>query len=115
MSRPQVLLTRRIPAKALARIEEMCDVEFLDGGSLTSAELAAKVPGKHGLVTMFIDPVDAAVLAAATDLKVVATVAVGYNNIDVAGREGARHRGHQHARRVDRGHGRSHDGRSCSA
>jgi glyoxylate reductase len=32
---------------------------------------------------MFIDPVDAAVLAAATDLKVVATVAVGYNNIDV--------------------------------
>jgi glyoxylate reductase len=83
MSRPQVLLTRRIPAKAIARLEDMCDVEFLDGGSLTSAELAAKVPGKHGLVTMFIDPVDAAVLAAATDLKVVATVAVGYNNIDV--------------------------------
>src|SRR5688572_14493605 len=84
MSRPQVLLTRRIPAKALARIEEMCDVEFLDGGSLTSAGLAARMPGKHGLVTMFIDPVDAAVLAAAPDLKVVATVAVGYNNIDVA-------------------------------
>jgi glyoxylate reductase len=83
MSRPQVLLTRRIPAKALARIEQVCDVELLDGSSMTSAQLAAKVPGKHGLVTMFIDPVDATVLAAATDLKVVATVAVGYNNIDL--------------------------------
>jgi glyoxylate reductase len=84
MTRPQVLLTRRLPARALSRIEEVCDTELLDGSSLTSAQLAAKVPGKHGLVTMFIDPVDAAVLAAATDLKVVATVAVGYNNIDVA-------------------------------
>ena len=64
MSRPQVLLTRRIPANALARIEEMCDVELLDGTALTSAELAAKVAGKHALVTMFIDPVDAAVMAA---------------------------------------------------
>jgi glyoxylate reductase len=90
MSRSHVLLTRRLPAKALARLEETCDLEFLDGGALTSAELAARVPGKHGLVTMFIDPVDAAVLAAATELKVVATVAVGYNNIDVAA---ARQRG----------------------
>ena len=33
---------------------------------------------------MFTDPVDATVLEAGSDLKVVATVAVGYNNIDVA-------------------------------
>ena len=42
--------------------------------------------------------------------KVVANVAVGYNNIDVAGAQVARHRRDQHAGRAHRGGGRLHLG-----
>jgi glyoxylate reductase len=68
----------------MARLEEACDVEVYDGEPLTRDTLAERVRGKQALVTMFTDPVDATVLEAGADLKVVATVAVGFNNIDVA-------------------------------
>ena len=68
----------------MARLEGSCDVEVYDGEPLTRDRLAERVRGKQALVTMFTDPVDATVLEAGTELKVVATVAVGFNNIDVA-------------------------------
>jgi glyoxylate reductase len=68
----------------MARLEDACDVEVYSGEPLTRDVLAERVRGKQALVTMFTDPVDATVLDAATGLKVVATVAVGFNNIDVA-------------------------------
>lgn len=68
----------------MTRLEEACDVELYEGEALTRDRLAERVRGKQALVTMFTDPVDATVLEAGTDLKVVATVAVGFNNIDVA-------------------------------
>src|ERR671928_134336 len=45
--------------------------------------LEGRVAGKHALVTMLTDQVDRALFEAGADLKVVANVAVGYNNIDV--------------------------------
>jgi glyoxylate reductase len=68
----------------MTRLEEACEVELYDGVPLTRDVLAERVRNKQALVTMFTDLVDATVLDAAPDLKVVATVAVGYNNIDVA-------------------------------
>jgi glyoxylate reductase len=90
LAKPTVLVTRRIPSRAIARLEEVCDVVVHEGDPLTPDALAARVAGHRALVTMFTDRVDAALLAAAADLKIVATVAVGYNNIDV---EAARARG----------------------
>ena len=84
-SRPRVLLTRRIPASVLSKLEAGCDVELYDGGApLTAAELVNRLQGKQGLVCVLTDPVNADVLAAAPDLKVVANIAVGYDNINVA-------------------------------
>ncbi len=68
----------------MARLEEACEVALYEGDPLTREALAELVPGKQALVTMFTDPVDATVLQAGSDLRIVATVAVGYNNIDVA-------------------------------
>jgi glyoxylate reductase len=84
MSTPRVLVTKRLPARALARLEAVAEVEVNEGGWLTRDELASRVADKDALVTMFVDPVDATVLGAGSRLKIVATVAVGYNNIDVA-------------------------------
>jgi glyoxylate reductase len=59
-------------------------VELYDGLTpLTKEELVRRLRGKHGLVCVLTDRVSAEVLEAAADLKVVANIAVGYDNIDV--------------------------------
>jgi glyoxylate reductase len=52
--------------------------------SLTREELKDKIARQRGVITMLTDRVDAELLDAAPDLKVVSNYAVGYNNIDVA-------------------------------
>jgi glyoxylate reductase len=91
VSKPSVLLTKRIPSSALARLEESCEVDVHSGETdLAPAELLERVRGKQGLITVLTTSVDRALLDAAPDLKVVANIAVGYNNIDVSA---ARERG----------------------
>ena len=90
MSKPKVLLTRRIPASAAATLEEACDVDRNDGDALAPAGLLDRVRDKDGLVCLLTDAVTPAVMEAAPNLKVIANVAVGYNNIDV---DAARARG----------------------
>lgn len=69
----------------MARLEEACDVERFEGqGAITHDELVARVPGKQALIAMVTDTVDGAVIDAGHALRVIANVAVGYNNIDVA-------------------------------
>ncbi len=85
MSKPSVLVTKRLPSVALARLEAACEIDVNDGpDSLTRDELVSRVRGKHGLLSIVTDTIDRAVLEASPDLKVVSTVAVGYNNIDMA-------------------------------
>jgi len=90
VSKPQVLVTRRIPSATLATLEQACDVEVYDQGDLPHNELIARVPGRQGLLSVVTDTIDRAVFDAGRDLKVVATIAVGYNNIDLTS---ARERG----------------------
>ena len=47
-------------------------------------ELARRLADKHGAMTTVMDRVDEALLARCPELKVVANIAVGFNNIDVA-------------------------------
>lgn len=75
----------------MARLESACHVDRFEGdGPIPRDELASRLPGKQGLISMVTDTVDRAVVEAGTDLRVIANVAVGYNNIDVAA---ARERG----------------------
>ncbi len=69
----------------LARLESTCDVDLHSGGdAIPREELLSRVSGKHALVSLLTDAIDPAVLdAAGPDLRIVANVAVGYNNIDV--------------------------------
>jgi glyoxylate reductase len=67
----------------MSRLEDACEVHLFEGDTVTRDALAKQVRGKQALITMFTDPVDAVVLEAGQDLRIVATVAVGYNNIDV--------------------------------
>ena len=79
-----VLLTRRIPASVMARLEAECELDLYEGReAIPRSELLARVAGKHALICLLTDRVDAEVLDAATDLRIVANIAVGYNNVDV--------------------------------
>ena len=73
------------------RLEAECDVERHEGrGELPHDELVRRVAGKQALVSLITDKVDRAVIEAGTDLRIIANVAVGYNNVDAAA---ARERG----------------------
>ena len=80
-----VLVTRRLPGAALARLEAACAVDLhAEHGPLPPAELRKRVAGKYGLVCLVTDAVDREVIAAGGDLRVIANVGVGYDNIDAA-------------------------------
>jgi glyoxylate reductase len=82
--RPSILLTRRIPSSVLGRLEAVCDVDLYTGGAaIPRSELLERVAGKQALMSLLTDRIDGEVLDAGKDLKIVANIAVGFNNIDL--------------------------------
>jgi glyoxylate reductase len=79
-----------MPSAVMYRLEESCVVDLNEGADLTEDELIARLQGKQGLVAVFTNQVTRRVIESAPQLRVIANVAVGYNNIDVAA---ARERG----------------------
>jgi glyoxylate reductase len=81
----KILISNSLPAEAVSLIPKSYTVDFHDSDvPLTRAELIQRLQGKDGLICHIISTIDDEVLAAAPGLKVVANVAVGFNNIDVA-------------------------------
>ena len=82
---PRALVTRKLPSSVISKLEAACDVDLYVGGAAISRdELLQRVKGVDALVCLLTDTIDTAVLdAAGPQLKIVANVAVGYNNIDV--------------------------------
>jgi glyoxylate reductase len=83
----RILVTRHLPEGGLdpliAAGHELVQRE--DDVPYTAAELAALAPEVDGIVSILTDRIDADVLRAGSPrLQVVANVAVGYDNIDVA-------------------------------
>jgi glyoxylate reductase len=83
--KPRVVVTRRIPDDGIALLRSYFEVdENRDDQPYTPAALAARARDADALVTLLTDRVDEALLSQCTRLKVVANVAVGYDNIDLA-------------------------------
>ncbi len=84
-ARDAVLVTRRLPEQAMARIAAQCDLDLWQGeGAMPRPELLRRAVGKRGLVTLLTDRVDGELLGAAgPGLRIVANYAVGYDNIDL--------------------------------
>ena len=81
-TRPAVLLTRRVPSSIQGKLEAVCELQ-VEEAALSPSELREKVRGKAGLICVLTDRIDDALLEAAPDLRIVANIAVGYDNIDV--------------------------------
>jgi glyoxylate reductase len=82
--KPPVLITRKLPSSVVARLEASCDVDRFEGDTnMPHDALVERIAGKHALISLITDSIDAAAIAAGTQLRVIANVGVGYNNIDV--------------------------------
>jgi glyoxylate/hydroxypyruvate/2-ketogluconate reductase len=83
--KPAVLVARAIYPETLERLRAHFEVEAnADDTVYTPAELSARLQGKAGALTTGSERIDAAVLDAHPQLRVVANMAVGYNNFDIA-------------------------------
>ena len=82
---PRVFVTRTLPGEAPAeRLRSACTVDVWEGDQPPPpAELTRRAEGCDGLLTMLTERVDGALLDAASNVRVVANMAVGYDNIDV--------------------------------
>ncbi|MFJ6456051.1 2-hydroxyacid dehydrogenase [Paenarthrobacter sp. NPDC091669] len=82
----RVVVTGRIPEAAIEKLRAEHDVDAWSGPeSIGREELLRRVAGADAIVSLLTERVDAELLdAAGPQLKVVANVAVGYDNIDVS-------------------------------
>jgi glyoxylate reductase len=79
-----ILVTRKLPAAVLKRLESIGSVDLYAGESpIDAGELRVRARGKQAIVSMLTERIDQSVIDAGRELKIVANVAVGYNNIDV--------------------------------
>ncbi|XP_071087463.1 glyoxylate reductase/hydroxypyruvate reductase-like [Haliotis cracherodii] len=85
MSRPKVYITRRVPEVGPRLLAESCNVtQWNKDDPVPRAELLKEVVGKDALFCLLTEKIDDEVLdAAGPQLKVVATMSVGYDHVDV--------------------------------
>jgi gluconate 2-dehydrogenase len=85
MSRTTVFVARRVFGDIVDRLRAHFDVRTHEGDApLAQPELIAALQGCDGVFITGSERIDAGLLAACPQLKAVCTMAVGYNNIDVA-------------------------------
>lgn len=78
------LVTRRLPSSVLDKLRSIGPVDLHTGdAAITPGELRARLADKHALVCLITDTIDRPVIDAAPELKIIANVAVGYDNVDV--------------------------------
>lgn len=85
MTRPKVFLTRKLPNTAMTRLHKICELDvWEDELPPPYPDLKARAAQADGLFCLLTDRIDAELIAAAPQLKVISQMAVGYDNVDVA-------------------------------
>ncbi|WP_096190047.1 2-hydroxyacid dehydrogenase [Evansella halocellulosilytica] len=85
MEKPYVYVTRRVPEEALIPLREYAEVNVWpkEEEPVPLQVLLEEAKKADGLFTMLSDQIDAELIEQAPKLKVVANLAVGFDNIDV--------------------------------
>jgi len=83
-SKPAILIARKVFPDIVEHLRAHFEVEMNDTDDVYSpAQLVERLQGKAGALTTGSERIDAAVAAACPQLRVVANIAVGFNNFDV--------------------------------
>lgn len=82
--KPNILVTKHIYPEAIDLLAVHGELEYNDSSeSLAATALQQAVAGKQAVVCQLTDRIDAAFMDAGSDLRVIANVAVGFDNIDI--------------------------------
>jgi glyoxylate reductase len=80
----KIFVTRKIPEQGLNLLSKEFDVEINpEDRVLTKKEIIQGLKGKDGLLCLLTDQIDREVIESEPKLKMIASYAVGYNNIDI--------------------------------
>ena len=83
--RPRVLVARQVFPETVERLSQHFELSVnTHDEAWDKAELIRRLQGHQGAFTTGSERIDEEVLAACPELKVVANMAVGYNNFDMA-------------------------------
>jgi glyoxylate reductase len=83
-SKPRVYVTRELPGDAIERLRRDAEVEVWDREEPPPRDELLRAAGEiEGLLCLLTDNIDAGLLEEAPRLRVVSTMAVGYDHIDV--------------------------------
>jgi glyoxylate reductase len=82
--KPAVLVTKRIYPEAIEYLRQRAEVDYVDtDDGLSEEELAERIAGKQGVVSQLTDKFTSDVIARLNGVRILANVAVGYDNIDI--------------------------------
>ena len=80
----KIFVTRKIPEPGLNLLRKHHEIEINPYDRvLTKKEIIKGVKGKDGLLCLLTDPIDKEVINSEPHLKMIASYAVGYDNIDI--------------------------------
>lgn len=84
MSKPYVFITMRVPDEVVQQLSNHAQVGMWEADTPCPREKLLEEAAKaDGLFTMLVDRIDQELLTQARSLKIVANMAVGYDNIDI--------------------------------
>src|SRR3990170_4212369 len=80
-----VYVTRQIPEEGINLLKKYCQTVEVNPHDrpLTYDELPRQIKGRDAILTMLSDKIDAHLINKATNLRIIANYAVGYDNVDV--------------------------------
>ena len=82
--KPLVLVTKRIYPEAIEFLKQHVEVDYAESDDgLTAEELLERIRGKQGVVSQLTDKFSAPVIEQLDGMRIIANVAVGFDNIDV--------------------------------
>lgn len=80
----KVFVTRRLPEPGLELLRTEHEIEIFPYDRIpTKDEIIEGLKGKEGLLCLLTDPIDRDVVFSESNLKMIASYAVGYDNIDI--------------------------------
>jgi glyoxylate reductase len=85
LAKPKVYVTREIPQAGIHVLESYCDIEVNpEEAPPTKEELKKRVQDKDALLCLVTDCIDQEIINVGSRLKVISSMSVGYEHIDVA-------------------------------
>jgi glyoxylate reductase len=83
--KPYIFITRKLPESVIVELSDQFEIKMWDSEDIPVPRsiLLAEAKRADALITMLSDSIDEEVLSSGNSLKVIANLAVGYDNIDI--------------------------------